>query len=111
MNKLFEALDLGVCTFDEFANTITDTMIYHSANDSEYIPRCIARMSAETLNKYVSYLENLLLPVDFMPNPGGFILESTDENIRLTKLMLRPKYLYLFQVVQDAVNKQQTESK
>jgi hypothetical protein len=83
--------------FDEYASNIIIRMVYVLDRD---LPACIDTVPSQILAAYLDYLRSELVPVDFMPDPGSFLVQS-DSPILIdrAKLLFRPKYLRLFELV------------
>ncbi len=95
--KLARFLHKGRVTFEEYAHNVT--LHFISALDSD-IPRCIESIPPEFADAYSDYLRAFLEPVDFMPDPGPFMVNTNDLGIEESlKRRLRPRYLRLYQVV------------
>jgi hypothetical protein len=97
--KLARFLAAGRITFEEYASNITDTIVY---SPMESIPLCVETVPPALVSSYAEYLRTSLEPVDFMPSPSPFLAGDISEEVfHRTKLALRPKYLRLYQLMND----------
>ena len=97
--KLARFLAAGRITFEEYASNITEAIVY-SPIDS--IPLGVETVPDSLVSSYADYLCMLLRPVDFMPSPRSFVAgDVSEEVLNRKKMELRPKYLRLYQLMEE----------
>ena len=88
-------------SFQEYAYNLTLSIIY--APD-ECMEQCLASIPAEVGRQYMDFLRTFLEPLDFMPCPKPFLVDTgSEEIVEQKKRELRPKYIRLFELIREKV--------
>jgi hypothetical protein len=103
--RLADQLIAGRITFEEYAPNVTLRMVSVLEED---LPRCVEMVPVEFISPYAQYLSDELIPVDYMPYPGAFLVSRYSEDvIESLKQQYRPKYIRLLQAMKEIHPKQQ----
>src|SRR4051812_32673696 len=88
---LARQLIAGRITFEEYASNATLAIVAGPDGD---VPACLESIPPEFADSYAEYLRAELEPVDFMPSPMAFVVDSSVPGvIERLKRQLRPRYL------------------
>src|SRR5262245_11047728 len=74
--KYVEALERGTISFEEFCETVLEALVSYVGD----VEQSIQEIPRELLAKFFQFLEVKLVPMDFMPDPCGFVVNSRDES-------------------------------
>lgn len=89
--------DAGRITIEEYSNGVTLAILSAPISQME---RCIELIPSHLAVQYVDFLRRLLEPVDFMPSPKPFMVDTSSEQmIEEKRRELRPKYVRLYQLM------------
>jgi hypothetical protein len=101
--RYLRQIDFGYISFEEFAGAMTRRIMCATCNgmNDEGMDRCVALVPGELLPEYQNFLDQFLLPVDYMPDAGCFVVEFTEENLVRMKRELRRRYQRLHQIIRD----------
>lgn len=95
--KLARLLRAGRVTFEEYALNAMLTIVSAPEADAT---QCIESIPRESMEAYADYLRAALEPVEFMPDPGPFMVDTNDSGLReRLKRQFRPRYLRLYRAV------------
>jgi hypothetical protein len=90
VKKLTNVLSLGLITFEEYALNVLQAII--AAQDTCW-DECVGLVPTDVLGQFVRYVDEYLVPVDFMPSPTAFMTRITDSECEKKKRELRPRYV------------------
>lgn len=97
--RLASQLTRGLVTQDEFNANFTWNVVSLPA---EAAPQAVDMIPAPVLGEYFDFLRAELEPVDFMPSPAVFLVDTSCEAAAERKRReLRPKYVRLYDLVRD----------
>lgn len=88
-------------TLQEYAYNTTLAVV--NAPD-DCMEECVASVPARASSEFMAFLRNFLEPVDFMPCPAPFLVDTGDnQKADEKKRELRPKYVRLFELTKNKV--------
>jgi hypothetical protein len=97
--NLARALQCGKIDFRHYAYSIT---LYIVGDKDCEIADCAETIPPDFVERYKSYLDDYLLPVDFMPCPRAFIAGAgTEKRLEETKRALRPRYVEIYNYIKS----------
>jgi hypothetical protein len=91
IQKFVRLLDLGLITTDEFHDNVL--LFFVSMPDAFWLD-CAALIPDDLARRFRDYVHAYLVPVDFMPSPRPFMVDTSSETaIGMKKRELRPTYV------------------
>jgi hypothetical protein len=99
--RALRQLNRVIITFEEFADKVTTLVV---ASSDKGMDGCVALIPSDLLPGFLTYLEQFLIPVDYMQSPRQFLTDFSDESVERASRELRPGYQRLHQMVRDRVH-------
>lgn len=101
--KMLAMLDKGMINFEEYAFNFAIKLM---SSCEQCTQTCIGDLPPGIVQPLHAYLRDFLEPIDFMPYAGFFICgRATEEEHREMKCILRPRYLRLYELVQERASR------